>query len=133
MQKKNDNYIEYKSNADKYENLSPKEHLNVISPYLRDLIDEHKPIMELNNNNNNNNSNSSNSNNNNKNNNNINNSNNRVEWKIQLIIKSDFISNKDFEDTHTIYSASKPVETFMGSDTQNIIDTLFNTLLNKVY
>ena len=32
----------------------------------------------------------------------------------------------------TIYSASKPAEIFMGSDTENIIDTLFNTILNKI-
>ena len=42
----------------------------MIRPYLRDLIDKHKPIMELNNNNNSNN-NDNNSNNNNSNNNNI--------------------------------------------------------------
>ena len=53
----------------------------------------------------------------------------RAEWKIQLIIKNNFISVKDFEYTRTIYSASIPVETFMGSDTENIIDTLFNTFL----
>ena len=75
---RNDNYIEYLGNADRYENLSPKEYLNVIRPYLRNLIDEHKPIMELNNNSNNsnNNSNSNNSNNNNSNNNNNNENNN---------------------------------------------------------
>ena len=96
---RNDNYIEYTSNADRYENLSLKEHLNVTRPYLRDLTDEHKPIMELNNSNsisNNNNSNNNNDNNN-------NNSNNRAEWKIQLITKNNFISVKDFEDTRTIY------------------------------
>ena len=43
------------SNADRYENLSPKKYLNVIRPYLRNLINDQKPIMELNNNNNNNN------------------------------------------------------------------------------
>ena len=48
--------------------------------------------------------------------NNNNNANNRAEWKIQLIIKNNFISVKDFEDTRTIYSASKPVEIFMGSN-----------------
>ena len=32
-----------------------------------------------------------------------------------------------FEDTHTIYPASKPVEIYMASDTENIIDTLFDT------
>ena len=57
----------------------------------------------------------------------------RVEWKIQFIIKSNFICVKDFEDTQTIYSASRPVEIFMGSDTENIIDTLFNAILNKIH
>ena len=36
------------------------EYLNVIRPYLRDLINEHRPSVELNNNNNNNNNNNSN-------------------------------------------------------------------------
>ena len=62
---------------------------------------------------------------------NINNS-NRAEWKIQLIIKNNFISAKDFKDAQTIYSASKPAEIFMGSDTENIIDTLFCTILNRI-
>ena len=66
------------------------------------------------------------------NNNNINNNGNREEWKIQLVIKINFISCKDFEDTQTIYSTSRPVELFMGSDTENIIDTLFNTILNRI-
>ena len=48
--------------------------------------------MELNNKNNNN------SNNNNNNNNNSTNT-NRAEWKIQLVIKNNVISVKDFEDT----------------------------------
>ena len=49
------NYIKYKSNRDKHGNLSLEEYLNMIRPYLRDLINKHKPIEELNNNNNNNN------------------------------------------------------------------------------
>ena len=60
---RNDNYIEHMSNAYRYENLSPKEYLNVIRPYLRNLINDHKPIMELNNSNNNSNNNNNNSNN----------------------------------------------------------------------
>ena len=47
-------------------------------------------------------------------------------------MKNNFIFVKDFEDTLTIYSASKPVEIFMGSDTENIIDTLFDTILNRI-
>ena len=50
------------SKADRYKNLSPKEYFNVIRPYLRDLIDEHKPIMELDNSNNSNNNNNGNNN-----------------------------------------------------------------------
>ena len=93
----------------------------MIRPYLRDLIDEHEPITESNNNDNNNNNdknnnssnnNSNNSNNTNSNNNSNSNSNIRAEWKIQLIIKNNFIFVKDFEDTCTIYAASKLVEIF---------------------
>ena len=58
------NYIIYKSKGNKYENLSLKEYPDVIRPYLRDLINEHRPIMELNNNTNNSNNNTNNSNNN---------------------------------------------------------------------
>ena len=38
---------------------------------------------------------------------------------------------KIFDDTHTIYSASKPVEIYMGSDTNDATDSLFNTLLQR--
>ena len=82
--------------------------------------------MKLNNNNNNSNSNNDN------NNNNSYNSNNRAEWEIQLIIKNNFLSVKDFEYTCTIYSASKPIEMFMASTTENVADTLINTILNKI-
>ena len=53
MQDKNDNYIEYTNQADSHENLSPKEYLNVIRLYLKDLINDHKPTAELNSNNSN--------------------------------------------------------------------------------
>ena len=56
-------YIEYTSKADRYENLSPKEYLNVIGPYLRSLINDHKPTTELNNSNDNDNNNDNNNNN----------------------------------------------------------------------
>ena len=50
------------------------------------------------------------------------------EWKVQILMQNNCISVKDFEETCTIYSTSKPVEIFMGSDTNNTIDTLFDTL-----
>ena len=55
----------------------------------------------------------------------------RGEWKIQIIMQNNCISTRNFEDTRTIYSASKPVETFMGSDTNEAIGKLFNTLLQR--
>ena len=64
--------------------------------------------------------------------NNTTNNNIRAEWKLQLIIKNNFISVKDFKDTRSIYSASKPIEMFMGSDTKNVIDTLFDSILNRI-
>ena len=64
--------------------------------------------------------------------NNSNNNNNTAEWKIQLVMQNNFISDKDFEDTRIIYLASKLVEIFMGSDTENAIDTLFNTILDRI-
>ena len=52
--------------------------------------------------------------------------------KIQLVMQNNCISVKNFEDTRTIYSASKPIEIYMGSDTENVIDTLFNTILERI-
>ena len=44
---RNNNYLEYTSRGDRYENLSPKEYLKMIRPYLRDLINNHKPTTKL--------------------------------------------------------------------------------------
>ena len=38
-------------------------------------------------------------------------------------------TTKDFEETHTIYSVSKPAEIFIDSGTNDTIDRLFDTLL----
>ena len=109
---KNNNYIEYSSRGDRYKNLSPEEYLDLIRPYLRDLMNNHKPTEKINNNANNSDT-------------------DRGEWKIQIIMQNNCISTRNFEDTRTIYSASKPVETFMGSDTNEAIGKLFNTLLQR--
>ena len=76
---------------------------------LRDLINTHKPINELNNNNNTD-----------------NNDNNTDcgEWKIQLSIIISCISTKNFSEKRTMCSKSKAVEVYMGSDTEDVIDTL---------
>ena len=120
------NYIKYRSKRNEYKNLSPKKYLNLIRPYLRDLINEHKLTAELNDNNDNNNNKS-----NNNNNSNNNNSNNRTEWNIQLTMHISCISTKSFEDKRTMHPKSEPVEIFIGSNTKDVIDKLFNTLLQR--
>ena len=40
----NGNYIEYESKGDKDKNLSPKEHIDMIRPYLSDIINYHKTL-----------------------------------------------------------------------------------------
>ena len=41
------------------------------------------------------------------------------------------ISTRSFEKTRTIYTKSEPVEIFMGSNTEDVIDRPFNTLLQR--
>ena len=41
------------------------------------------------------------------------------------------ISTNSFEETCTIYTKSKTLEVFMGSDLEDVIDKLFNTLLQR--
>ena len=55
----------------------------------------------------------------------------RAEWKIQLTKQNSCISTKCFEQTRTIYKKSEPIEIFMGSNTEDVIDELFNTLLQR--
>ena len=94
----------------------------MIKPYLRGLINNHKPTTELNNYDSNNDSNNSNN----------NEKSDRAEWKIQLVMQNNCISDKNFEDNRTMYSASKPLEILMGNDTGNAIDKLFNTILERI-
>ena len=95
------------------------------------MVNEHKLTVELNDNNNSNNSNNSNSNNNNNDNNNNNNNDDRAEWKIQLTMHISCISTKSFEDKDTMHPKSEPVEIFMGSNTKDVIDELFKTILQR--
>ena len=84
----------------------------MIRPYLRDLINRHKPTTELTDEA-------------------SNDDNERGEWKIHLVMQNNCISTINFEDTRTVYSASKPVEIFMGVNTDDAIGRLFDTLLQR--
>ena len=98
--------------GDKYENLSPKEYLDMIRPYLKDLINDHKTPMELADK--------------------VNNNDAKIgEWKIQLVMLNNCISSINFEETRSIYSASHNIEIFMCSDTDDAIDRLFDTILQR--
>ena len=77
----------------------------MIRPYLRDLINEHKLIDESNDDDDDDDDDGG-------------DDTDRAEGKIQLAMQNSCISTKNFEETCTIYSKSKPVEIFMGSDTK---------------
>ena len=94
----NGNYIEYESKGDKDKNLLPKEYLDMIRPYLSDMINDHKS---------------------------------RREWEIQLTIQINFISSKDSEETRTMHTNSCNIEIMMGSETDEIIEKLFESLLQN--
>ena len=87
----NDNYIGYKR-KDKNKNLSPKEYLDMIKPYLSDIINDHK------------------------------------EWKIQLAMRINFISSKDLKETGTMHTRSDNIKIMMSSETNDIIEELFESL-----
>ena len=82
------------SRGNRYETLPPKEYLDLIRPYLRDLINDHKTSMELTDKK-------------------YNSDTKFGEWKIQLVMLNNCISSKNFEETRSIYSASNNIETFL--------------------
>ena len=90
----------------------------MIRPYLRDLINDPKPQEELNDEAIDSEANDSEEN---------DGDTERREWKLQLAMKNNCISTKGFEETRTIYSASKPVK-FLWVVTQNmsLIDLLIH-------
>ena len=96
------NYIEYESNGDKDKTLLSEDYLDKIEPYLNDLTDNHKI---------------------------------KDEWIIPSIIAINFISSKkDSDETPTkskIHTKSDNIEIMMGSETDEIIENLFESILQK--
>ena len=112
----NSSYIQYESKRDKGKNLSIKKYLNMITPYLSDIINDHNTqgkwrihsgnkIIEHK---------------------------TRSEWKIQLIMANNFISFKDSGETRTMQAKSNNVEIMMGSETDEIIEELFKSFFAKI-
>ena len=111
----NSSYIQYESKGDKGKNLSIKEYLDMIKPYLSDKINDYKThgLVRYH-------------------------SGNKTwveeapsEWKIQLTMAINFISSRDFDETLTIHTKSNNVEIMMGSETDEIIEGLFESFLQK--
>ena len=53
------------------------------------------------------------------------------EWKIQLIMKINFISSKNLNDTRDMHCISDNIEIMMGFDTNEIILKKFNSLFQR--
>ena len=53
------------------------------------------------------------------------------EWKIQLTMQINFISSKDSEETCTMHTKSHNIEIMMGNETDEIIEKLFESLLQN--
>ena len=57
---------------------------------------------------------------------------NKGEWVIQLTAEINFSSLKpDFNETRTIYTKSDNIEIMIGSDTNEVIEDLFKSLLQR--
>ena len=109
------NYIQYESKGDKGKHFSIKEYLNIIKPYSRDIINDHKTCVLA-----------------------RYHSGNKtwveetsIEWKIQLTMAINSISSKDFDETGTMHTKSNNVEIMMGSETDGTIKDLFKSFLQK--
>ena len=53
------------------------------------------------------------------------------DWKIQLTMQINFISSKDSEETCTMHTKSHNIEIMMGNETDEIIEKLFESLLQN--
>ena len=62
----------------------------------------------------------------------INEKKNKGEWKLQLTAKISFVSLKpDSDETRLMYTRSDPTEIMNGSETEEIIESLYRSLLQK--
>ena len=111
----NSSYIQCESKGDKGKNLSIKEYLNMIKPHLSNIINDHKTQGKWR----------------------IHSGNKIIEhktqsvWKIQLTMAINLISSKDFDETRTMHTKSNNMEIMMGSETDEIIEELFESFLQN--
>ena len=53
------------------------------------------------------------------------------EWKIKLTMKINFFSSRDSKETRTVYSHSDNIEVIIGTETDKIIEDLFDSFLQR--
>ena len=53
------------------------------------------------------------------------------EWKIQLTMSINFISSKDSDETRNMHTQSNNIEIMVGSETNEIIEEFFKSLLQR--
>ena len=95
----NNNYLEYGSGGNN--SLSFMEYLNLIKPYLEDLINDKK---------------------------------NKGEWKLQLTAQISFVSLKQASnETRLMHTRSVTMEFMSGSETEEMIESLYRSLLQNYY
>ena len=97
-----ENYKYYDSRGDKHKKLSIEQDLDIIKPYLSDLINENKAIETSSN-----------------------------EWKIQINMHVNFVSSNDTGEIRTIFVWSDNEEIRLGNETDDIIEGLINSFLNN--
>ena len=91
------NYLEYRSEGN--DSLSFEEYLNLIKPYLNDLINDKKD---------------------------------KGEWKLQLSAEISFVSQKpDSDEKRVMYTRSICEEFMSGSETEEITENLFKSVLQR--
>ena len=98
----NESYKYYESRGDKDKKLSIEQYLDVIKPYLSDLINDHKAIETSSN-----------------------------EWKIQINMHINFVSSNDTGEIRTVFVWSDNEEIRLGNETDDIVKRLINSFLNN--
>ena len=97
-----ENYKYYESRGDKDKKLSIEQYLDMIKPYLSDLINENKAIETSSN-----------------------------EWKIRINMHINFISSNDTGEVCIIFVLSDNEEISLGNEADDIVKRLINSFLNN--
>ena len=97
-----ENYKYYDSRGDKHKKLSIEQDLDIIKPYLSDLINENKAIETSSN-----------------------------EWKIQINMHVNFVSSNDTGEVRTVFVRTDNKEIRLGNETDDVIKGLINSFLNN--